>query len=139
MSPRTNLVQRSPVFQIRLASTSLIRPTSPYTDSLHDHLGTTRSWFPVSKPRGLGVCLRRNATQKHRIHPHTPLILHQPQISRFYVILAILGPKVNGISVSGPPIFGERPYPRQFHPVEFPPFLRYFSPETCHNHFHTHK
>ena len=26
--------------------------------------------------------------------------------------------KVNGISVSGPPKIGERPYPRQFHPVE---------------------
>ena len=30
---------------------------------------------------------------------------------------------LNGISVSRPPIFGERPYPRQFHPVGFPPFF----------------
>ena len=123
--PRIILARWTPVFQIRLASTSLIRPTSSYTYSLHDHLGTTRSWSPVSTPRGLGVCLWHNATQKHRIYPHTPLILHQPQISRFYVILAILGPNLNGISVSRPPFFGERPYPRQFHPVEFRRFSRY--------------
>ena len=29
---------------------------------------------------------------------------------------------LNGISVSDTPIFGERPYPRQFHPVGFPRF-----------------
>jgi len=29
-----------------------------------------------------------------------------------------MGQKVNGISVSGPPKIGERPYPRPFHPVE---------------------
>ena len=63
------------------------------------------------------------------IIPRTPLILHQPQISRFYVILAILGPNLNGISVSGPPIFGERPYPRQFHPVEFTPIFVIFEPQ----------
>ena len=34
---------------------------------------------------------------------------------------------MNGISVSGPPKIGERPYPRQFHPVEFTPVFEYFS------------
>ena len=73
-------------------------------------------------------CLRRNATQKHPFHPRTLIILHQPQISRFYVILAISGPNLNGVSVSGPPKIGERPYPRQFHPVGFPGFSAIFHP-----------
>ena len=73
-------------------------------------------------------CLRRNAAQKHHFHPRTLIILHQPQISRFYVILAISGPNLNGVSVSGPPKIGERPYPRQFHPVGFPGFSAIFHP-----------
>ena len=59
-----------------------------------------------------------------------PLILHQPRKSWFCVILGQNPQKVNGISVSKPPIFGERPYPRQFHPVGFSRFLprnRWFS------------
>ena len=32
-----------------------------------------------------------------------------------------MGQKVNGISVSGPPKIGERPYPKWFHPVEITP------------------
>ena len=56
-----------------------------------------------------------------------PLILHQPRKSWFCVILGQNPQKVNGISVSGPPFFGERPYPRPFHPVEFPHFL----PRNC--------
>ena len=77
--------------------------------------------------------LRRNAALPHTIYifnlkilkftpgPHT--ILHQPLVSRFPVIFPLSGQILNGISVSGPPFFGERPYPRQFHPVENPQFL----------------
>ena len=64
-----------------------------------------------------------------------PLILHQPQKSWFCVILGQNPQKVNGISVSGPPKIGERPYPRPFHPVEFPHFLprnRRFSTQNSH-------
>ena len=55
--------------------------------------------------------------------PEYPTILHQPLVSRFRVIFPLLGQILNGISVSGPPKIGERPYPRQFHPVEFSLFL----------------
>ena len=60
-------------------------------------------------------------------HYRTAPILHQPQISQNFVNFAILGLFLNGIPVSGPPFFGERPYPRQFHPVEKPLILARFS------------
>ena len=46
------------------------------------------------------------------------IILHQPRKCRKYVKIRKMGQKVNGISVSGPPKIGERPYPSPFHPVE---------------------
>ena len=73
--------------------------------------------------------LRRNATHLYKIHQiprQTPIILHQPLVSRFRVIFPLLGQILNGISVSGPPKIGERPYPRQFHPVEMTPVFEYF-------------
>ena len=83
--------------------------------------------------------LRRNAALPHTIHifnpkilkstPDTHTILHQPLVSRFWLIFRILGIILNGISVSGPPFFGERPYPRQFHPVEMTPFFAIFRPQ----------
>ena len=60
-------------------------------------------------------------------HYRTTPILHQPQISQNFVDFTILGLFLNGISVSRPPFFGERPYPRQFHPVEKPLILARFS------------
>jgi len=60
--------------------------------------------------------------------PPPTTILHQPQISQIYVNFGILGQNLNGISVSGPPFFGERPYPRQFHPVEMTPIFTDFPP-----------
>ena len=57
------------------------------------------------------------------IPPPTPIISHQPLESQNYVIFTISAQILNGISVSGPPIFGERPYPSQFHPVESDPFF----------------
>ena len=54
---------------------------------------------------------------------HTHTILHQPPESQFWLIFRKNPRKVNGISVSGPPKIGERPYPRQFHPVGFPLFF----------------
>ena len=46
---------------------------------------------------------------------------------------------LNGISVSRPPKIGERPYPRQFHPVEFARFQAIFPPlrsHPCHHSTH---
>jgi len=50
-----------------------------------------------------------------------PTIIHQPHKSQNYVKIGFSGLKVNGISVSETPKIGERPYPRQFHPVEICP------------------
>ena len=69
----------------------------------------------------------------------TPTILHQPQISRFRVIFRKNLLFLNGISVSRPPKIGERPYPRQFHPVEFTRFQAIFPPlrsHPCHHSTH---
>ena len=63
--------------------------------------------------------------------PRHPVILHQPPETQKYVIFPILPQNLNGISVSGPPFFGERPYPRQFHPVEMTPIFANFRPQTC--------
>ena len=59
-------------------------------------------------------------------------ILHQPPEFQFQAIFPILPQNLNGISVSGPPFFGERPYPRQFHPVGFTPFFGYFCQFSTH-------
>ena len=53
----------------------------------------------------------------------TPTILHQPPETWFSVIFSQNPQILNGISVSDTPIFGERPYPRQFHPVEMTPIF----------------
>ena len=67
-----------------------------------------------------------------------PLILHQPHKSQFRVNFRFLAQILNGISVSGPPFFGERPYPRQIHPVENTLIFDNFRPKTtiyqCYQH-----
>ena len=79
------------------------------------------------------------------ILPHrTTPILHQPQISQNFVNFTILGLFLNGIPVSRPPFFGERPYPRQSHPVGKPLILARFHhlPDTSYAHtmpaYHNH-
>jgi len=59
-------------------------------------------------------------------YPETHTILHQPRESRFCLNFKKNPQKVNGISVSDTPKIGERPYPRQFHPVETTLFFGHF-------------
>ena len=68
-----------------------------------------------------------------------PTIIHQPHKSQNYVKIGFSGLKVNGISVSGPPFFGERPYPRQFHPVENDPLFAIFHPNRHLSAHNTHQ
>ena len=69
----------------------------------------------------------RTKTTHVTFMPHHPTILHQPRKSWFYVKFRFLTQILNGIPVSRPPFFGERPYPRQFHPVEMTPIFTQFS------------
>ena len=89
--------------------------------------------------RSLVLACGATQSKVHKCHTNpscprkTSTVIHQPQISQIYVIFGILGQNLNGIPVSRPPFFGERPYPRQFHPVEFTPFLTVFDPISHHN------
>ena len=88
--------------------------------------------YPSQPPASPGNLISCGTTQPiyyqcNQDPPRHPTILHQPPEFQFYVIFRVLGQKVNGISVSGPPKIGERPYPRQFHPVGFTPVFEYFS------------
>ena len=76
--------------------------------------------------------LRRNAALKlpmNIISTKLPRVTHYTTPTPNFLILGdfpSFTQNLNGISVSRPPKIGERPYPMQFHPVEFTPIFRYF-------------
>ena len=115
----------------KLPASSRVPPLRSYSSNpfVAIHPNTTRDL-----PRGATQLIPQDTQIMHippistHIYPHTRLILHQPRKSRKYVNFPFYPQNLNGIPVSRPPFFGERPYPRQFHPVGNHPFLTIFDP-----------
>jgi len=80
---------------------------------IHNHYTISNLIYP---PPDSHFC--RFKLRNQRILRESATILHQPRKSQIWVKNGKSAQKVNGISVSETPKIGERPYPRQFHPVE---------------------